>query len=82
MTIKIYSTPTCPHCVLVKEYLKQNNIEFEEINIAQDQGAAEKMVKKSGQMGVPVTIVEKDGKEKIILGFDREKIAETILKFK
>ncbi len=79
MTIKIYSTPVCPHCVLLKEYLKQNKIEFQEINIAADQKAAEEMIQKSGQMGVPVTLIEKGKKEEVILGFDREKIDKLIL---
>lgn len=80
MKIKIYSTPVCPHCVSAKEYLKQNNVEFEEIDVAQDQEAAQEMVQKTGQMGVPVIIVEKDdGKEETILGFDKEKIDKVII---
>lgn len=80
MQIKIYSTPACPHCVTAKEYLKENNIDFEEVNVAIDQKAAEEMIQKTGQMGVPVIIVEEEGKEEIILGFDREKIDQIILK--
>ncbi|MDP2918435.1 MAG: glutaredoxin domain-containing protein [bacterium] len=80
MQIKIYSTPTCPHCVTAKEYLKENKIEFEEVNVAIDQTAAEEMIQKTGQMGVPVIIIEEDGKEEIILGFDRAKIDQIILK--
>jgi len=79
MTIKIYSTPVCPHCVLAKEYLKQNNIDFEEVNVAVDQKAAEEMVQKSGQMGVPVIIVEKDGEERIILGFNKQEVDKFII---
>jgi len=80
MQIKIYSTPTCPHCVTAKEYLKEKNIEFKEVNVAIDQKAAEEMIQKTNQMGVPVIIIEEDGKEEIILGFDREKIDQIILK--
>ncbi|PIU01921.1 NrdH-redoxin [bacterium (Candidatus Torokbacteria) CG09_land_8_20_14_0_10_42_11] len=80
MKIKIYSTPTCPHCVTAKDYLKENNIEFEEVNVGADQKAAEEMIQKTNQMGVPVITVEKEGKEEIILGFDREKIDQIILK--
>lgn len=79
MNVKIYSTPACPHCVAAKEYLKQHNIVFEEVNVAADQKAAEEMIKKTGQMGVPVIIVEKDGKEEIILEFDKEKIDRIII---
>jgi len=69
-TIKVYSTATCPHCIRVKQFLKDNNIIFENIDVSSDQEAAEEMIQKSGQMGVPV--LEIDGK--IIIGFDKEKI--------
>ncbi|MFA4880134.1 MAG: glutaredoxin domain-containing protein [Candidatus Doudnabacteria bacterium] len=82
MKVKIYSTPACPHCVTAKEYLKQHNIVFEEVNVAADQKAAEEMIQKTGQMGVPVIIVEKDGKEEIISEFDKEKIDRIIINSK
>ena len=72
--IKIFSTPFCPYCVTLKEFLKENQIEFEDINVAQDAQAREEMIQKSGQMGVPVA--EIDGQ--IIIGFDREKISELL----
>ncbi|OGD67103.1 NrdH-redoxin [Candidatus Berkelbacteria bacterium RIFCSPHIGHO2_12_FULL_36_9] len=70
----IYSTPSCPYCVLAKNYFKDNNIEYEEIDVSQDQKAAEAMIKKSGQMGVPQ--IEIDGE--IIVGFDKEKIDKAL----
>lgn len=70
----VYSTPTCPWCHKVKDFLKEHNIEFKDINVADDKDAAQEMVKKSGQMGVPV--IEIDGK--IIIGFDEEKIRELL----
>lgn len=66
MKIKVYSTPTCFWCSKLKEWLKQNKIEFEEIDVSEDAKAAQEMIEKSGQMGVPVT--EIDGK--IVVGFD------------
>ena len=72
--IKVYSTDTCPYCVMAKNFFKEQNIEFQEINVAEDRNGAKEMVEKSGQMGVPV--IDIDGK--IILGFDKEKI-ESIL---
>ena len=72
--VKIYSTPTCPYCKIAKEFLKQNNIEFEDINVAEDKAAAEEMVTKSGQMGVPVLDI--DGA--IIVGADREAIKKAL----
>jgi len=72
--IKVYSTPGCPYCVTLKEFLKKNNFEFEEVDVSKDEKAQEEMIKKSGQMGVPV--VEIDGE--IVVGFDREKISKLL----
>lgn len=72
--VKIYSTPTCPYCQLAKQFLKENGIEFEEIDVSADQAAAEEMVNKSGQLGVPV--LEINGT--IIIGFNKAKILEAL----
>lgn len=72
--IKIYSTPTCPYCVTLKEFLKERGIDFEDVNVAQDAQAREEMIHKSGQMGVPV--VDIDGQ--IIIGFDRARISKLL----
>ncbi len=72
--VQIYSTPTCPYCKLAKEFLKENNVAYKERNVAQDQKAADEMVKKSGQMGVPVIEIGK----KIIVGFDKEAIKKIL----
>lgn len=74
MVIKVYSTPSCPYCFTLKEFLKEKNISFEDIDVSKDQVAAEEMIKKSGQMGVPV--VDIDGE--IIVGFDKEKISKIL----
>ncbi|MGB2629784.1 MAG: glutaredoxin domain-containing protein [Candidatus Omnitrophota bacterium] len=72
--VTVYSTPTCPFCIRTKQFLKDNNIEFEDIDVALSQEKAQEMVQKSGQMGVPVLDIEGE----IIVGFDREKIAQTL----
>jgi len=72
--IKIYSTPTCPYCVTLKEFLKEKSIAFEDINVAQDAQTREEMINRSGQMGVPV--VDIDGE--IIVGFDKTKISKIL----
>ncbi len=68
--IKIYSTPTCPGCKRVKEFLKEKGVKFDDIDVASNQEAAKEMIEKSGQMGVPV--IDIDGK--IIIGFDQNVI--------
>lgn len=76
--VKIYSTPTCPYCVMAKEFFEENEIEYTDINVAEDKKAAEEMVKKTDQMSVPVIIVEKEGKENIVVGFDKEKLVSLL----
>ena len=68
--VKVYSTSTCPWCIRVKQFLKENNIEFQNLDVSGDQLAADEMMAKTGQMGVPVLDI--DGE--IIIGFDKEKI--------
>ncbi len=72
--VKIYSTPTCAYCITLKKYLEEKGIDFKEIDVSEDKEAADRMIEKTGQMGVPVT--EIDGE--IIVGFDREKINELL----
>jgi glutaredoxin-like YruB-family protein len=72
--VRVFSTPACPYCYMAKDFLKENGVPFEDINVAQDQKAANEMVEKSGQMGVPV--IEIDGQ--IIIGFDREAIKKAL----
>ena len=72
--IKVYSTPTCPYCVTLKNFLKEKGFEFEDIDVSNNQQAAEEMVQKSGQMGVPVLDI--DGE--IIAGFDKERIKQAL----
>lgn len=74
--IKIYSTPSCPYCHLAKEYLKEKNIDFEDINVAEDEQSLKEMVEKSGQMGVPV--IEVDGQ--IMIGFNRAELDKILAK--
>ena len=72
MTVKVYSTPNCPWCTLAKDFLKENNIEFESIDVTQDQEALDRVVEKTGQIGVPV--IEIDGR--FVIGFDKPELAE------
>ena len=78
MEVKVYSTPTCPWCDKAKNFLNENNVDFEEVNVAENEKAADEMIEKSGQMGVPVISIKKDGKENILVGFNEEKIRELL----
>jgi glutaredoxin-like YruB-family protein len=74
MKIKIYSTPTCPYCRAAKNYFKSKKIEFENVDVSIDQEKAEEMIHLSGQMGVPVIVI--DGK--ILIGFDQKEIEKAL----
>jgi len=67
MTVKIYTTYSCVWCNRAKEFFKQNNVSFQEVNVEYDSEALNEMFEKSGQLGVPVIDVE----GKIIVGFDK-----------
>lgn len=72
--VKVYSTPSCPWCIRLKQFLSENNVAFENIDVSSDQAAGEEMMRKSGQMGVPVLDI--DGQ--IIVGFDRGRIKDIL----
>lgn len=74
MSVKIYSTNTCPWCTKAKEFFKQNNIKFEDINVSVDKKRLDEMIEKSGQVGVPVI----DINGKIIVGFNEKAITESL----
>ena len=74
MSVTIYSTPTCGYCNIAKDYFRKNNISFQDYNVAADVRRAEEMVKKSGQMGVPVI----DINGRIIVGFNQPEIERAI----
>jgi glutaredoxin 3 len=76
MNIKVYSTKTCPYCKLTKEFLTEKKIAFTDIDVAEDPAAANEMVKKSGQMGVPVIDIEGT----IIVGWNKSALEEAIAK--
>lgn len=73
-TVRIYTTPTCPYCAMAKDFLKQNKIKYEEIDVSENEDAANEMIEKSGQMGVPVIEIDGD----IIVGFDKEALKRAL----
>ncbi len=70
MDVRIYSTPTCVWCKKTKEFFKQNDIKYKEIDVAADEKMAHEMIQKTGQLGVPV--IEIDGN--IVIGYDVPKL--------
>ncbi|ADN01141.1 glutaredoxin family protein [Spirochaeta thermophila] len=74
MKVVLYTTPTCAYCKMAKDYFRKNRIPFVEYNVAQDMRRAEEMVRKSGQMGVPVI----DINGKVIVGFNLPEIERAL----
>ena len=72
--VLVFTTPTCPWCTRAKSYLRTRGVPFREIDVSRDPSAARDLVRRTGQMGVPV--VEIDGRP--IVGFDQAKI-DTLL---
>jgi len=65
--VKVFSTPTCPYCHMAKAYLKDKKVEFEDIDVSQDQNQARAMVAKSNEMGVPQLWID----DEVVIGFNR-----------
>ncbi len=72
--VTIYSTPSCHFCHMAKDYFKENNVVYTEHDVASDVGARTEMIEKSGQLGVPVIIIDGD----LSVGFDKPKIAKML----
>lgn len=72
--VTIYSTPTCHFCAMAKDYFKANNVPYEEFNVASDLEKRKEMMEKSGQLGVPVIII--DGQ--VTIGFDKPRLASSL----
>lgn len=69
-SVTVFSTPTCPWCARLKAYLRQHNIAFKDVDVSRDAAAAQQMVSRSGQMGVPQAWI--DGQ--VVVGFDRKRV--------
>lgn len=74
MNVVVYSTPTCGYCHQVKEFLSQKGIKFTEHDVSVDRAAAEEMVRKTGQMGVPVITID----DEVVVGFDRGRLEQLL----
>ena len=74
--VVVYSTPTCPYCKRAKAYLSEKGIPYTDINVAEDRDKAKEMIQKSGQMSVPVIVVD----DEVIVGFNQGKLDELLSK--
>ncbi len=72
--IIVYSTQVCPYCIMLKNFLKQNNISFEEVDLTENKKLKEEIFEKTGQMVVPITKIG----EEYIIGYNLKKIKEIL----
>ena len=70
----IYSTPTCHYCNLAKEYFDEYKIKYESFDVASNMEKRREMMEKSGQLGVPVILVDSE----VVVGFDKERLAQLL----
>jgi glutaredoxin 3 len=66
-TVTVYTTPSCPHCAAAKRFLRERTVPFREVDVSRNQPAARELVRRTGQMGVPVI----DVNGRVVVGFDR-----------
>ncbi|HOY56426.1 MAG TPA: glutaredoxin domain-containing protein [bacterium] len=79
MKVVVYSTPTCGYCRLAKQFLTENNVTYEDVDVAVNEARATEMVQLSGQMGVPViAITQDDGSQEVLVGFQQERLRELL----
>jgi len=77
--IKLYSTTTCPYCTMEASWLDKKGVKYEKVLVDQNQHEAVDMVKKTGQMGVPVTAIKyENGEEEFIVGFDKPQLSQIL----
>ena len=74
MKVKLYTTPSCPYCYTLKEFLKEHNIAFEEVDILNDEKARDEIIERSGHNSAP--ILDIDGE--IVVGFSKDKICKIL----
>jgi glutaredoxin 3 len=74
MSVVLYTTPSCAYCRKAKDYLRERKVHFTEYDVAKNTAKADEMVRKSGQMGVPVL----DVNGRIIIGFNQPEIERAL----
>lgn len=72
--VTIYTTPTCQYCKMAKNFFQENDVDYEEHDVAEDIEKRKEMMEKSGQMGVPVIEIG----DEIVVGFDEGKIKDLL----
>lgn len=72
--VTVYSSPTCSWCNTLKAWLRKNSIPFTDVDVSRDEHAAQELVRRTGQQGVPQTDI--DGQ--IVIGFNQQRLKELL----
>ena len=72
--VQIYTTNVCPWCIKAKEFFEENKISYTEKNVQKDPKLSDELLEKSGQMGVPVIVID----DKAIIGFNKERLKKVL----
>ena len=72
--VAIYTTPVCVYCKKSKDFFEKNNIKYTEYDVLKDIARRDEMIKRSGQMGVPVIDIE----GQLIVGYDERKFRQLL----
>ena len=72
--VQLYTTKVCPWCIKAKEFFKENKISYIEKNVQDKPELANELLEKSGQMGVPVIIID----DKVMIGFNKERLKKVL----
>ncbi|MFS0784309.1 glutaredoxin family protein [Bacillus sp. 1P06AnD] len=64
--VTVYTTNTCPYCTMMKNFLDENQISYNEVNVSKHPEQMQQLVNTTGQMGVPQTQINGHW----VLGFD------------
>ncbi|MES3005109.1 MAG: glutaredoxin domain-containing protein [Patescibacteria group bacterium] len=72
--VTVYSTPTCHYCNLAKDYFKEKGVAYETFDVATNMEKRKEMMEKSGQLGVPVIVVDNE----VVVGFDKPKLMQLL----
>ena len=73
--VEIYSTATCHFCHMAKEFFQEKSVPFTDYNVGIDTAKRSEMLAKSGQMGVPVIVI--DDKD-LVIGFDKKALTQLL----
>ena len=76
--IEVYTTPSCPYCTKLKNWLEEQDIDYEAFDLSQNKENAQELIQKTGQRGVPQTLIKDGDEEKAVIGFQPDKIKAEI----